>query len=507
MKIILIIGLFLCSAQLIFAQDCWKVVKNDTLGIYQESEVVLETDEFFDGDNRSSYRIDYQEDIYNYLRLKARFNCIYEFGLIANKGPFTVYNYDIDGSDEVFHIISGNDELRYLVYDGRSYLIADCSYEKCYDHLYHDPQFVERIGAIERHIDTVLLTKDTLWDIVTEEVLDRDAYNMVRVIPAEFEMKDKAIIIEETGVCEGENYQYETVLDSFVYQESYSLLSVSDPVFETLTEEVLKIDAYQLIDDYYVRDYELVDVDLITKPEHFVWDISDIDQGENRDPFGLLTPDLIKISADTVTYQRMEYDDPLCINGYNKYSYMCLKLKTIPAVYEPRTYEKLVSPSQVNSTLIPRIYTTYEKRIIANKDDLPSECIEYSVDTVFYRNLTATATIEYDEIGAVYSTRSYKKEISNGVKSETIYSKVDTIYSMQMTKEAFESTEEVICQDKVDDYLGDIVAKLVEYDIEIKESDYPSEDFWKKILEFQKKHKLPIGRITPAFLEFLNITP
>lgn len=347
-----------------------------------------------------------------------------------------------------------------------------------------------------------------------------------------------------------------------------SLTVTSDPVYETVTEQILLTSAYDSIivtpsmfaTEYYHYEIESstcpeavieeVSEVVLVKDEHVVLsvtdavltdvnetvyevvpydgprfyerqflDLSDLDQvfTKNIEITSIETPceygDFIRCSEiqliqDSITYATdLGSVYPACIEGYRNAGKFCYNFDAESAgTTTTRSYPKLDSPASVSNIIVPAEYKTITYHQVTNKDELDASCIMTTTDSVAYQRLVAPAVSEVIDIPATYGTREWMRVLT------------PTMFEVDATPEQVDS---IVVN------IGDVVTRKFgssphavfqpycmheKINEKLKALSYVTDacaplsvEYYNGILQFQKANRLWMGVIDQQFLIHINV--
>lgn len=256
-----------------------------------------------------------------------------------------------------------------------------------------------------------------VYATMSEEVLAKQAYNTMTVIPA----------------------QYETITEEVLEKEAYTTMTVIPAQYETVTEEVLVKEASTRIEKRAAR-YETMEETIEVAPESTKWVKKRADANcLSADPNDCITWCLEEVPArfETITKRvRVGCDEGWTDNGDD-----CTRVVDVPAEYETRTYQKLVRAARTESTQVPAEYKTrtYQKLVSAARTEstpvaatnqtrtfeklvMPAGTYTVTVPAKYttrtYQKLVSGPTSKLETVPAVYETRTYKKMLTPATVQE-----------------------------------------------------------------------------------------
>lgn len=333
---------------------------------------------------------------------------------------------------------------------------------------------------------------------------------------------------------------YETVTEQVLQSSAYDSIVVTPSIFETdyyyfevesstcpeaqieaISEEVLVKDEYLILEvsDAILENvsetvYDVLPYDGAHFYEREFLDLDDLDQinTTNVSITSLDTPcdDVnfircaeIQLQKDTITYATdLGNVYPACINGYQNAGRFCYNFDSENSgTLSTRVYPKLVSSASVTSVIVPAEYKTLTYNQITNKNDIDATCIINMTDSIEYQRLIMPAIAEHIDIPAEYSTRVWMRVITPPVFE-------------------VDAQEEQIDSIVVD--IGDVLTsrtgttphalfasyclherihqKLVDQSYISEDSTPLSIEYYNGILQFQKDNQLWMGVIDQQFL-------
>lgn len=194
-------------------------------------------------------------------------------------------------------------------------------------------------------------------DVVTEQVVDREASFELKVIPAQYEtITEQRLVKEATTMYRTVPAVYETVTETIVVEPEREERIVVPAKYETYTEQVLVRDAYTT-----------------WKPGAGLY---------GREA----TTGVVPTGLDAVATGEL-----LC-------------MVQVPAQYDTVTRTRLVSAEQTDVRVIPAVTRSVTKQVVVEPARVIEETVPAVYDTVTVQRLVTAATEERIEIPATYKT-------------------------------------------------------------------------------------------------------
>lgn len=202
----------------------------------------------------------------------------------------------------------------------------------------------------------VLIPETT--EVLTEQVVDREASYEIKVIPAQYEtVTEQRLLKEGTTVYKTIPAVYETVTETIEVEPARENKIVIPAKYETYTEQVLIRDAYTT-----------------WKP------------GAGLYGRGAAGTGVIPTGSDAVATGEL-----LC-------------MVEVPAQYDTVTRTRLVSPETTDVSIIPAVTKAVTKQIVVEPPRVVEETIPAQYETVSVQKLVSPAYEERIEIPATFKT-------------------------------------------------------------------------------------------------------
>ncbi len=347
----------------------------------------------------------------------------------------------------------------------------------------------------------VYFIEEPEFETVTEQVLVKEAYNVLEVLPNEH-IEVLALFYNENSTCE--NAVFDTIYEQVLMREGGVSFEIVPAQFEVLSELVLAQNEYNG-HGFYERPRQ--DSFVISLRSSYVeLNGYNVDAGCDKfDFFECINFDFQLIpSMDSVVYDVFEK----CADGFisaGKYCYS--NSGVVPWIFEEREYERLAVPATAIQTAIPDEYKTIALIRIANKNELESDCIEIKYDSIPYHKILTPASITSTLIPAVYGTRQYKLYQNGGVigvesGEEDTYFEVSTIHGGSVELKEF--TSNIIFNDSACNFDA-IKLRLIEVGY-LDESDFDNlQAVHLAALTFQIDNDLPLGVFNDVFMNILDV--
>ncbi|MEL8054829.1 MAG: peptidoglycan-binding domain-containing protein [Pseudomonadota bacterium] len=203
----------------------------------------------------------------------------------------------------------------------------------------------------------VLIPETT--EVVTEQVVDREASFEINVIPAQYEtITEQRLVKEETVEYRTVPAVFETVTEVIEVEPAREVVRVVPAQYETYTEQVLIRDAYTT-----------------WKPGAGLYGRSTTAQAG-----------VVPTGLDAVATGEL-----LC-------------MVEVPAQYDTVTRTRLVSAERTDVEIIPAVTKTVTKQVVVEPPRIEEVIVPAVYDTVEVQRLVSAATEERIEIPATYKT-------------------------------------------------------------------------------------------------------
>jgi len=345
------------------------------------------------------------------------------------------------------------------------------------------------------------ITKEAVYETVTEQVLVSDGYSILTEVPADF-IVDYHSYYNETSTCTDAVIE-EVALD-FITKEFHNSIEISDAEFDIVTELGVDVHGYSGA-SYYKR--ELVNLDTLKNVFTTQLEIESLKEDcYNLNFIKCVNYIEIKDSITETSNIGLGYEP--CPSPFKTAGEYCYHEDVdIPITYKQRSYTKMIKPASVSSQNVDAEYTTITVSRIINKEDLEESCIDISYDSIAYEKLNIPATVSSQEVPDEYATVESKlvKEYPEFVAVES---------HEEITSVMTEEVESIV---KIDDHLelqtvdltcihDAIRSELVVLSYASNDVLVLSKEYYQAILNFQMDHDLPIGAIDEELLESLNIS-
>ncbi|MDJ0921454.1 MAG: peptidoglycan-binding domain-containing protein [Henriciella sp.] len=205
----------------------------------------------------------------------------------------------------------------------------------------------------------VLIPETT--QVVTEQVIDREASFEINVIPAAYEtVTEQRLVKEGTTVFKTIPAVYDTVTEVIEVEPAREEKIVVPAQYETYTEQVLIREAYTT-----------------WKPGAGLF---------GRGDAGVIPASGVAANGDAVATGEL-----LC-------------MVEVPAQYDTVTRTRLISPERTDIQIIPAVTKTVEKQVVVTPPQVVEETIPAEYETVTLQQLVTPAYEERIEIPATYKT-------------------------------------------------------------------------------------------------------
>ncbi len=358
-------------------------------------------------------------------------------------------------------------------------------------------------------IDNLLINPDTTlsievikepeYEIVTEQILLHDAYEIFEVVPAVYDTT-YFTVPSETSTCP----EAEIVEEEFVYNylSSPSVEHVvQEATFGLVTEVVLTQSAHSG-PSYFKR--VLKDTALtIEFPYQEIKVTGTRGTCDDSYFFDCLETEIIEYPGrDTLIRNAVDY----CPAGYDGLGLYCYTLADSPNLYERRQYYRLQSPPVIITNEIESQEKTLLITKVINKEELPEDCIKTEEVEVFSLEIVTPEEIELISIPAEYGTRTYRKLISSGEIA------VDTSLTNQATPVAFDlyypetqvlDSKSILLLDHELCTERQIAKELINRGYLQETHPLNRNAYYLAITRFQEDNALDIGAIDWPFIELL----
>jgi len=293
--------------------------------------------------------------------------------------------------------------------------------------------------VLSKEASTSLSVVPASFETVTEQVLVKDAYSTLKVVPAVYETVTEQVMVKEaSSTISVTPATYETVSETVLLKEASSQLRVIPAVYETVTEQVMVKEASTRLEKAPAK-YETQTEQLMTSPASTKWVKKKADRNcLSADPNDCLVWCLVEIPAQYTTVTKQVKVG--CDEGYVENGDDCVKTVDVPAVFETRTYQKLVTPPTTEKVEVPqemgtRTYTKLVSAATSERTPVPAV-----FETRSYQKLVTPATTEKVEVPAEFSTRTYQKLVNDAA---TTSSEVPAVFVTRTFKKLASDAEVV----------------------------------------------------------------
>ena len=507
---ILVLVLLLTTLRLTASLDtCYQVVEVIEGGVFEIAMTLsVNINESTFSSSESTYPIS------NYVSFQSgnkqslinNFDCLYDFDRFEDIGIFAASILEVEELGRVLIVTHHQSEVAYLIIEQGVYLIIPCPESNdCISQRYKQAELADvnfSVTAIPQGSEFTI--SPAVFDLITEEVIVHEAFNILTVIEHEFELVTEQRAKTFTNICPDYDAIYTEVNEQVLVKESYSVLTVNPAEFELVMEEVLASEAH--------RNVELVSLNessqsypIETSPEylHFTWLADSICLSHY--PY-----DCVEVIAEEVPSQIFDVSKPSTwdCNSVNDWSDDVLLITNVDATYRTRSYFKLKIPALAESVEVPAVYKTRTYTAIENLSELPDSCIQiaYEIDT--FHRVFSPATTTSQSIPPAYKTRQYRKLVKDG---EYSFDLPQSFCSLSFTGQLMVNPEEII----YDDYLCELAdiqrqeaIKLSLFeagDLDDLFTPYSSGLFWESLFDFQSgSDDWDIGPLNEAQAQFLD---
>lgn len=506
---------FFCCIQLGAAQSAFECF---TIGegfqnhpfIDEGTEVYLSFDKILIGDNdesvekRQKFFKEYRESIITF------FDCQYAFEALPHFGDMKVIHYEVDDEESIYFIREDLLEKYYLIFQGFPFELHKCEHilnDLCLDNYYYNPSFVQLIDSFRLTADTTEIhIEEAEFEWVTEQVLTKDAFNILQVQDAQFDTLEQIILVEQKVICPDIEAEFETINDSIIKKDAFATLITFPPIFELATEQFLAKSAYSGYDTLTL-ELKLEENELMIKEayENWTWNIIDstcIDDSPND----CLIFESVSFDKESLFATSLSYTSA-CPDGYNQEGNLCYKVALVPEEYQSRNVLLLDKPAHVKERLFDPAFHNFQTTLITNIDEIDASCIEAVYDTIKYYKLLAPATVSSQEFGAQYGT------IERIVLIDNLRISISHIPGQYEKFDRWKKLEGLdirnnasLCDPFLTEELKEKILIRMRYlGLIDDEIFFGSALFWNAVCLFQLDSAMPLGNIDNAFILKLGI--
>lgn len=432
--------------------------------------------------------------------------CIYHFPTAPENIEGEIIKYTLSTDLEGI-----GSQLTYIQYndcgDQRYYVVTDFGLYQFSNRLFwieeqlvlpeYFPLVRDTIRYIDiEHVDTtieIVVLQEPIIEHITEIVLVKEAYTEIEVQEATFTQQEM-YYTQEYSDCQ--DAQYDTTYLQILVKDAYNTLEVEPAVFETIWEQKQLRNEF---DGGTAFERELFGPQLIvTQAERVVintYEATDICAESYFYPCLLVNIDTIP-AQDTITGNSYLP----CPDGYTTAGKYCYNNEGVsPAIYETRSYEKLIAPAQIDILDIEAEYQTIEIITIVNKEDLEDNCIELRVDTFMFLVLESPATSVVIQHEAIYGDYIYEEW--SGSSEFTVSQDTDEELLTEISIEYGDTylTREIEVDQPLSAYWNVCVTTAIKNALLdkglISNTSVSNQEYYQAIVDYQLQNDLLIGVI------------
>jgi len=478
--------------------------------INEGTEVYFSLDKILIGDNdrsvekRQKFFKEYRESIVTF------FDCQYSFESLPHFGDMKVIHYEVENEESIYFIREDLLEKYYLIFQGFAFELHRCEHnlnDLCLDDYYYNPSFMQLRDSFRLTADTTeIYIEEAEFELVTEQVLTKDAFNILQVQDAQFDTLEQIILIEQKVICPDIEAEFETINDSIIKMDAFATLIAFPPSFEIATEQFLFKSAYSGYDTMSL-ELDLEEEELIVKEayENWTWKIIDstcIDASPND----CLFFDKASFDKESFLANSLNYTSA-CPDGYNQEGNLCYKVALVPAEYQSRNVLLLATPAHVMERLFEPAFHSFQTTLITNIDEIDTSCIEAVYDTIQYYKLVAPASVSSQEFSAQYSTIEHlilidnlRISISHAPGQYEKYDRWKKVEHLDIRN------NNSLCDPFLTEEVKDkILIRMRHLGLINDDVAFGSALFWNAVCHFQLDNEIPLGNIDNVFILKLGI--
>ena len=471
--------------------------------VYISMDKLLINDEELPIKTRSKFFKDYRENVATF------FNCLHEFEGLPHHGDIKVIEYLIEDGAIVYFIREDLLEKYYLVYEGFAYELNHClsaHSDICIDEYYYNPTFIKVQDSFRITMDTTsILIQEAQFETVTEQVLIKDAFNIINVQDPKFDTINQIILIEQQVTCPNTAAIFETFIESIKVIDAHDIQIPFPPTFEIFTEQYQVKAAYSGLDTLSL-DVEFGEHELVIKEAYKNWKWKLIDSSLIKDsPNSCLFFETEAFDKESIFKNSLIYTNS-CPEGYDQEGNLCYEVELVPAEYQTRSLLLLNEPAYTMQRIFDAQYHKYEKTIISNIDDIDSSCIEEIFDTVQYLKLKLPSVVNSLSFDAKYGT------IERQILTDNLRISINPKLGQYQHYERWEKTnahtvrlKTALCDPFLTETMKEkIINRMNSMSLIDNDVVFGSSLFWDAVCLYQLNHNLPLGNIEENFIRKLG---
>ncbi len=443
----------------------------------------------------------------NKQSLITHLDCIYDFDRFDDVGIFTASTLRVESLGMIRVVTHHLSEIAYVITQDGVYIGVPCPgvSNDCISPRYRQAELADvdyTLTAIPQGAEFTISPPQ--FDLVSEQVLVQDAYNILTVDEHEFERVTEQRVKTYTNICPQYDAVYSEIEEEVLVKDSYSVLTVVPARFELVLEEVLASSAYIDVAVISVADWSQPYL-LEATPSyiHYSW-LSDQDCSSHN-PY-----DCVEVLAEQVPTESLEVSEPSTwtCNSESDWSHDVLLISDVQATYRTRSYFRLQSPATTTAITIPAETKLRTYIAIDNLSEIPDTCIQiaYEIDTSYRLAVPATALSQ--DVPAQYKTRQYLRLIVDGQYAFDLPQSFCTAEfdGQRIISPASMTFGPHLCD--VTDILRQEAISLSLFeagDLEVLSTPYASGLFWESLFDFQSgSDEWDIGPLNAAQAQFLD---
>ncbi len=506
---------FFCCIQLGSAQsayECFNIgegFQNHPF-IDEGTEVYFSLDKILVGNNeraiqkRQKFYKEYRENIVTF------FDCQHSFEALPHFGDMKVIHYVAEADESIYFIREDLLKKYYLVFQGFAFELHPCEQspnDLCLDEYYYNPTFVQVQDSFRLTPDTTeIFIEEPEFEVVTEQVLTKSAFNILQIQDAQFDTIEQIILIEQKVNCPDTEANFETVHDSIIKMDAHNALIAFPPTFEIATEQYLAKSAYTYYDTLNL-ELELAKNEIVFKEayENWTWNIID-SSCINPSPNDCLLFEVDSFAKESIYVNSLNYTSS-CPNEYTQQGSLCYKTALVPGEYQTRNVLLLDKPAYVMERSFDAMYHKFQTTLITNIDEIDASCIEEVYDTIQYFKLNIPASVSSQEFGAQYETieritlvDNLRISVSHSPGHYEKYSPWKKIDNLRIRQNS------AFCAPFLTESMKEkIIERMRIFGLIDDETTFGSALFWNAACSYQLDNNIPLGNIDIAFVTKLGI--
>jgi len=477
---------------------CLEPVKSSGSAVLFDAEQILISEDIILIDE-VAHNITLANRIYfsNKTELHDVFDCKVKFDDLAYALVGYVQHISFDGINTTASIVYFNNALPInLITESTRWTTAFCDPEHTVQVL--RPAQFDTIS--EPYIKTIDISgaiidyQPARFDTIIEQHLVKEGFSALQeVVPAQFETVTELVLLEESDVCRNDHTEYELVTEQVLEKDFHIELEGIPATFQNNSELVLAKDGY--------IEYEFADP-ILTSDTFQLLEQTDYLELQKSwladcEGFGL---DCIEWQpfTDSLAKKVYLYDKITCPIDF-EYNKWCQKRNVFPDSVISRSWQTLSQTLEVEQNQIAAQYGTRQYTHIKNKNEIPDSCIEYQYEKRQFQKLVQPATILTEEVPAVFETRSYIRRSSQSTFSVSVPKTKDTV--QHITARDAGLTQSTIVPPSI---ISEI--KRNEISDSLAERGFAGDNFHENIFDFSCQENLSFGYLTNEHMRRLGIT-